>query len=165
MPFELDGFLPYRLSVAATQISRRFAALYGAEAGLSIPEWRVLAHLDRSGAVSVRDIHLRVHLDKSVVSRAATRLEEKGLITREVLGSDRRLRNYAITARGEALFRLAFTEVEARAEEVLAAMSARDRAALERGVAALDQAIAQVTQPESGHGAQFPRPGRVDQSG
>ena len=34
MSFDLDGFLPYRLSVAASRISRRFAALYGAEAGL-----------------------------------------------------------------------------------------------------------------------------------
>ena len=42
MSFDLDGFLPYRLSVAASRISRRFAALYGAEAGLSIPEWRVV---------------------------------------------------------------------------------------------------------------------------
>ncbi|MGR3199175.1 MAG: MarR family transcriptional regulator, partial [Paracoccus sp. (in: a-proteobacteria)] len=74
MSFDLDGFLPYQLSVAATKISRRFAALYRAEAGLTIPEWRVLAHLDRSGRVSVRDITARVHLDKSMVSRAATRL-------------------------------------------------------------------------------------------
>ena len=54
MTFHLDEFLPYRLSVAASQISRRFAARYAKEAGLTIPEWRVLAHLDHSGAVSVR---------------------------------------------------------------------------------------------------------------
>ena len=105
MPFELDGFLPYRLSVAAAQISRRFAALYGAEAGLSIPEWRVLAHLDRSGAVSVRDIHLRVHLDKSVVSRAATRLEEAGLLRKSEHRTDRRLIVLELTPSGQALMR------------------------------------------------------------
>ncbi len=105
MPFELDGFLPYRLSVAAAQISRRFAALYGAEAGLSIPEWRVLAHLDRSGAVSVRDIHLRVHLDKSVVSRAATRLEEAGLLYKSEHRTDRRLIVLELTPSGQALMR------------------------------------------------------------
>ena len=72
MAFHLDDFLPYRLAVAAQQVSRRFARLYAAEAGLTIPEWRVLAHLNHSGSVSVRDIHTRVNLDKSVVSRAAT---------------------------------------------------------------------------------------------
>ncbi len=161
----LETFFPYRLAVVAEAFSRQLVAVYGREHGFSREEWRLLFRLEEAGTLDSLQLSQRTSLDKVQVSRAATRLEEKGLITREVLGSDRRLRNYAITARGEALFRLAFTEVEARAEEVLAAMSARDRAALERGVAALDQAIAQVTQPESGHGAQFPRPGRVDQSG
>lgn len=56
------------------------------------------------------------------VSRAATRLEAKGLITRSVLGSDRRLRDYRITPAGEALFARVFAEVEARAKEILDAM-------------------------------------------
>ena len=161
----LETFFPYRLAVVAEAFSRQLVAVYGREHGFSREEWRLLFLLEEAGTLDSLQLSQRTSLDKVQVSRAATRLEEKGLITREVLGSDRRLRNYAITARGEALFRLAFTEVEARAEEVLAAMSARDRAALERGVAALDQAIAQVTQPESGHGAQFPGPGRVDQGG
>ena len=54
--FDLDAFLPYQLAVAATRVSRAFAERYRAEFGLSIPEWRVLAHLSRSGAVSVREI-------------------------------------------------------------------------------------------------------------
>ena len=70
-PFDLEKFLPYRLSVAAARVSRRLAARLEAEAGLSNPEWRVLAHLARAGSVSVRDIHIRVDLDKSRVSRAA----------------------------------------------------------------------------------------------
>ena len=105
MSFDLDGFLPYRLSVAASRISRRFAALYGAEAGLSIPEWRVLAHLDRSGAVSVRDINARVHLDKSIVSSAASRLEEAGLLCKSGHDTDRRLVTLELTAEGRALMR------------------------------------------------------------
>ena len=105
MSFDLDGFLPYRLSVAASRISRRFAALYGAEAGLSIPEWRVLAHLDRSGAVSVRDINARVHLDKSIVSRAASRLEAAGLLRKSGHDTDRRLVTLELTDQGRALMR------------------------------------------------------------
>ncbi len=105
MSFDLDGFLPYRLSVAAARISRRFAGLYGPEAGLTIPEWRVLAHLDRSGAVSVRDIHARVHLDKSMVSRAASRLEESGLVRKSGHDTDRRLITLELTDQGRALMR------------------------------------------------------------
>ncbi|MPL83871.1 DNA-binding MarR family transcriptional regulator [Rhodobacter sp. 140A] len=103
MSFDLDGFLPYRLSVAAARVSRRFAALYEAEAGLTIPEWRVLAHLGRSGSVSVRDIHERVALDKSVVSRAASRLESAGWLRKSGHETDRRLIVLELTPEGEAL--------------------------------------------------------------
>ncbi|MFC3167750.1 MULTISPECIES: MarR family winged helix-turn-helix transcriptional regulator [Paracoccus] len=103
MVFDLDQFLPYRLSVAAAQVSRRFAARYAAEAGLTIPEWRVLAHLGQGGEVSVRDIHRRVNLDKSMVSRAATRLEEAGLVGKTGHDTDRRLVVLRLTPRGRAL--------------------------------------------------------------
>lgn len=103
MSFELDRFLPYRLSVAAAQVSRRFAAVYEAEAGLTIPEWRVLAHLVNSGPVSVRDINTRVNLDKSVVSRAATKLEQDGYVRKSGHEGDRRLITLELTAKGQEL--------------------------------------------------------------
>lgn len=156
----LETFFPYRLAVVAEAFSRQLVAVYGRDHGLSREEWRLLFLLDEARSLDSLQLSQRTSLDKVQVSRAASRLEEKGLITREILGSDRRLRNYAITDQGDALFRQAFGEVEARAAEILQAMPARDRAALERGVAALDQAIARMTRPEAGHGAQFPRPGR-----
>lgn len=103
MTFELDDFLPYRLAVAASQVSRRFAALYEAEEGLTIPEWRVIAHLSQSGPVSVRDINARVNLDKSAVSRAATRLEQAGLLRKSSDENDQRLVALELTDRGRAL--------------------------------------------------------------
>lgn len=93
------------------------------------------------------------------VSRAASRLEAKDLITRSVLGSDRRLRDYRITGAGKVLFIRAFAEVEARVQEILDAMPQANREALLRGTAALDHAIASVTQPKAGQGTAFPRPG------
>jgi DNA-binding MarR family transcriptional regulator len=103
LPFVLDEFLPYRLSVAATEVSRRFAARYAAEAGLSIPEWRVLAHLGQSGAASVRDITAKVSLEKSIVSRAASRLEERGILRKSAHDGDRRLIVLELTEDGTAL--------------------------------------------------------------
>ncbi|WEF24775.1 MarR family winged helix-turn-helix transcriptional regulator [Paracoccus sp. S3-43] len=103
MSFDLDAFLPYRLAVAAAQVSRRFAARYEAEAGLTIPEWRVLAHLSQSGPVSVRDITARVNLDKSIVSRAATRLEAAGHLRKSGHEGDQRLVALELTDQGQEL--------------------------------------------------------------
>jgi DNA-binding MarR family transcriptional regulator len=120
MSFDLNQFLPYRLSVAAAQVSRRFAARYAAEAGLTIPEWRVLAHLDGSGPVSVRDITARVNLDKSVVSRAATRLEAAGFLCRSGHGGDQRLVALELTPSGKALMQRLGRIAETYQAELLA---------------------------------------------
>lgn len=155
----IETFFPYRLAVTAEAFSRQLVTVYGQEHGLSREEWRLLFLLDDAGTLDSLRLSQRTSLDKVQVSRAATRLEGKGLITRAILGSDRRLRNYAITDAGRDLFQSALHEVEARAQEILDAMPTRDRAALERGIAALDQAIAKVTSPDEGRGTPFPRPG------
>jgi DNA-binding MarR family transcriptional regulator len=101
--FDLTTFLPYQLAVAAARVSKGFAALYQAEFGLSIPEWRVLAHLSQSGTVSVREIQARVDMDKSKVSRAASRLESAGLIAKRPHTTDKRLLEMSLTPAGRAL--------------------------------------------------------------
>lgn len=101
--FELSDFLPYQLAVAAGRVSKAFSDRYRAEFGLSIPEWRVLAHLATANAVSVREIHARVDMDKSKVSRAAARLEHVGLIEKRENPEDRRLLEMRLTDKGHAL--------------------------------------------------------------
>lgn len=101
--FDLERFTPYRLSVAAKRLSEGLARHYRQEFGLSIPEWRVLAHLVHSGNVSVRDIEASVAMEKYEVSRAAARLEQAGYIEKKVNEEDRRLVCLALTSRGEEL--------------------------------------------------------------
>lgn len=101
--FVLDEFLPYQLAVAAQRVSREFAVRYRALYGISIPEWRVVAHLSQESAVSIREIHKRVDMDKSKVSRAASRLEAAGYVTKRVNPQDRRLVELALTDKGRAM--------------------------------------------------------------
>ena len=103
MSFDLSAFLPYQLAVASSRISKGFSELYRTEFGLTIPEWRVLAHLAQSDQVSVREIQARVDMDKSKVSRAAARLEGQGLIEKRENLDDRRLLDMRLTAKGRDL--------------------------------------------------------------
>lgn len=103
--FDLDGFLPYRLNVAAARLSAEFAKHYKARFGLSVAEWRVLVHLLSAGDVSVREIEKRTNLEKSKVSRAAARLEAGGLIAKAINTEDKRLVKMALTLTGTALMR------------------------------------------------------------
>ena len=98
--FDLYGFTPYRLAVAAKRTSEELARQYRDRFGISIPEWRVLVHLAHSGKVSVRDIEARVAMEKYEVSRAAKRLREAGLIERKENPDDRRLIILTLTPKG-----------------------------------------------------------------
>ncbi|WP_425092914.1 MarR family winged helix-turn-helix transcriptional regulator [Tropicimonas sp. S265A] len=101
--FDLDDFLPYQFNIIAGRLSRGFAERYKARFGISIAEWRVVAHLHHSGAVSVREIHERAHMDKSKISRAAARLEAAGYISKRVSSVDRRLVELSLTQKGDAM--------------------------------------------------------------
>ncbi|WP_261331720.1 MarR family winged helix-turn-helix transcriptional regulator [Maritalea mobilis] len=104
LSFRLDDFLPYRLAVLAGRVSREYADSCRSKYGLSRSEWRVLAHLNEEASVSVREIHRRVDMDKSKVSRAAARLEAAGLVTKTVSQSDRRLVELELTGEGKSIF-------------------------------------------------------------
>ncbi|GGF74537.1 DNA-binding transcriptional regulator, MarR family [Mameliella alba] len=146
---ELEGFFPYRLAVAAEGFSRNLVEVYGRRFGLSREEWRLLYLLAGEDEVTSLELGRRSTLDKVQVSRASQRLEEKGLITRAIAPDDRRLRLYTCTDKGRALFDEVLPQVEARSDEILRAMSTEDRAALERGLAALTEAMADRLLPSS----------------
>jgi DNA-binding MarR family transcriptional regulator len=120
MSFDLSAFLPYQLAVTASRISKGFSELYRAEFGLTIPEWRVLAHLAQSDQVSVREIQAKVDMDKSKVSRAAARLESAGLIEKRENLEDRRLLDMRLTAKGRDLVARIVPIADAYQAQVLA---------------------------------------------
>ncbi|PIV75218.1 MAG: MarR family transcriptional regulator [Rhodobacteraceae bacterium CG17_big_fil_post_rev_8_21_14_2_50_65_11] len=129
--FRLADFLPYRLAVLSERISRRLSRIYEAEAGLSMAEWRVMVHLARCHAVSVREIHGCANLDKPRVSRAVSRLETAGLVEKTGSATDQRLLVISLSKRGRALLDRILPPAIAYEARLLAALSPADRAALD----------------------------------
>jgi DNA-binding MarR family transcriptional regulator len=132
--FDLDGFLPYRLTVLAERIGAEFATVYGKRHGLSRAEWRVMAHLGNAGPVSVREIHARVAMDKSKVSRAASRLQLIGLVEKREDPSDRRLVALSLTEKGRTVMADLIPLAREFERELLARLPEDDRAAFLRGI-------------------------------
>lgn len=127
---EIDAFLPYLINVLASRMSKELAAIYEARFNITIPEWRVIAHLAQNKNVSVREVHERVDMDKSKVSRAAATLESAGLIEKRIAGADKRLVELQLTRKG----RKVFSEIEPLAlayeTDSLAELSGKEQAAL-----------------------------------
>lgn len=127
-PFHLSAFLPYRLAVLAERVSRRLSVEYNRTHGLTVAEWRVLAHLSRQGSVSVRDIHDCVNLDKPKVSRAVSRLEAGGLVKKAPGKSDARLVAISLTRKGQASVKAILPAALAVEDQLCNAISPKDLA-------------------------------------
>lgn len=100
----LDRFLPYRMSMATNLVSDTVASAYEAEFGLRIPEWRLIAVIAESDAISQFEICGRTRMDKVTVSRAAIALAGRGLVERAPNPKDQRSHLLALTAEGRKLY-------------------------------------------------------------
>jgi DNA-binding MarR family transcriptional regulator len=124
---DLDAFMPYLVNVLASRFSAELAMVYQARFGISIPEWRVIAHLAQNRKVSVREIYARVAMDKSKVSRAAARLEGAGIVEKKTGAADRRLVELQLTRKGRRLYGEIEPLALAYERESLSPLSLRER--------------------------------------
>lgn len=132
--FDLTQFTPYKLALAAQLLSEALARQYRQRFGISIPDWRVLVHLSHSGGASVRDIETSVVMEKSKVSRAASRLEGRGLVAKRPHPEDKRLVHLSLTDAGQAMV----AEILPLAQKLQARVEADLGAGFDDFAAALD---------------------------
>lgn len=154
-PLALGRFLPYRLSVLAEGVSRAFARHYERRFGVTIPEWRIMAVLGEGPPCSTQEVIRRTRMDRVKVSRAAIRLEDKGLIARAPRPGDGRAYTLKLSRRGLAVYRRIVPMAHALQAELVRALGADEVRALD---AALDklQACADRLDPASDTDADAP---------
>jgi DNA-binding MarR family transcriptional regulator len=140
-PFSLRGFLPYQLAVLADYTSSCFAEVYSKKFGLSIPEWRVLATVGERDMLRAKDIEAERHLHKTVVSRAIAKLRARGLVELKNNSEDRRESFLLLTAKGRKLYSEIVPLARTYSDEILASLSATQRAGLESSLERMMQRI------------------------
>jgi DNA-binding MarR family transcriptional regulator len=100
----LERFLPYRLSVASNRVSELIAGSYRTRFGLTVTEWRIMAVLGEYPGVSAEEVCRRTETEKSILSRAVTRMLQRELITRSFSTSDKRRSVLTLSASGRAIY-------------------------------------------------------------
>lgn len=128
------------MNVLAERLSRRLALVYGERFGLTIPEWRILAHLSQRDGVSVREVRMRVRMDKVKVTRAAHRLEQAGLVTKTQNADDRRLVCLALTDAGKRRMAELVPYVTDFHERLMGVLDDDERQAFLKALAKLERA-------------------------
>ena len=140
----LPDFLPYRLAVVTDAVSRALAAVYADRFKLSRDEWRVIAQLAEVRELKASELGARTSLPKMQVSRAVTRLERDGLISRAIDPEDRRNSVARLTASGRTLYRKIEPIVLEREAFLLAALSADERSTLVRALGKVEERARQL---------------------
>lgn len=131
--FDLEHFLPYRLSLLTNTVSRGIAASYRDAHGISVTEWRVLAVLGRYPGLAAFELSDRTAMDKVAIHRAVKSLESRGLLERRTDSGDGRRRSLYLTRpRGRALLEAIVPQAKAFEQRLLESLTAGEAKQLDR---------------------------------
>ena len=122
-----SDFLSFRLGRLAVLIQREVAVSYLELAGLSQPEWRVMARLAQHGAFEMRNLTRVCFMDKAAISRTVDRLIDKGLAERVVDPAHARRRIVAATPAGHRLMAKALPVAHREQAALLRELTADER--------------------------------------
>jgi DNA-binding MarR family transcriptional regulator len=125
---DLLGFMPFRLSRLAAEVSMALASEYAERYGLDVPAWRVMATLGfRETPCSAQFISQCTRTHKSTISRAVTSLLERGVIERVENENDRREFNLQLTRKGRKLYEELFPRLLHKEQDILSCLSPREQ--------------------------------------
>jgi DNA-binding MarR family transcriptional regulator len=97
--------VPAHLGRLFHQLCQALVAEAQATEGLVSPEYAALASLDEEPGLDQRGLGAAIGVDRNTIGLVVERLEQRGLLTREVNAADRRARVLRLTPEGAALRR------------------------------------------------------------
>ncbi|MFZ6653750.1 MarR family winged helix-turn-helix transcriptional regulator [Undibacterium sp. TJN19] len=105
---ELESHLGFWLRYVSNHVSGQFASMVEAN-GVSVSEWVALralypaGHTGSTRVFSAADLMDALGMTKGAVSKIVTRLEDKGLVRRVIVDTDKRAQQIMLTKAGMAL--------------------------------------------------------------
>jgi len=87
---KVNEFLTFHLLRLSSLAKASVAKVYLDPAGLSVPEWRLLASVANYSPLPFSDITAMTTMDKGQVSRTLRSAQAKGLVETELVSADRR---------------------------------------------------------------------------
>jgi DNA-binding MarR family transcriptional regulator len=145
---DLLGFMPFRLSRLAAEVSMALASEYADRYGLDVPAWRVMATLGfRETPCSAQFISQCTRTHKSTISRAVTSLLERGVIERVENEDDRREFNLRLTRKGRKLYEELFPRLLRKEQDILACLSPREQKDFAMMLGKIEQSLDLVQAP------------------
>jgi DNA-binding MarR family transcriptional regulator len=136
--FELEHFLPYRLSLLTNTVSVGIAQSYRDKYDISVVEWRILAVLGRYPGLTASEIVDRTAMDKVAICRAVKNLVKKDLLQRKTDQEDRRrILLFITTTRGAQMLAEVMPLAQQYETKLLNSLDNNERKALSKAIQTL----------------------------
>lgn len=120
-----------RLNEQATRILGRLA-------GISLPQWRILALIGDRERTTSREIVGRSGMDKGLVSRTLKSLMDLGHVQAETSRDDLRIQHLSLTATGRSLYEATLPHMAERQRLIQSAFTKSELAAFETALTRLE---------------------------
>ena len=137
---EEDGFvrsyLLYLLAAASEKASTQFHRRV-AEAGLRVPEWRVLACLHDEDGMMITELATFALMEQSRMTRIVEQMDRKGLVRRRSDPADGRRVRVRLTDSGRRIAALLVTDARLHEEALLSSLKDTDAARIKPVLQAL----------------------------
>ena len=130
--FRYEDFIPAKAQALSSAITQLVSKELETAHGLSVNEWRILAHIAAVEGATAQSVSDASGVDKGWVSRSLNALLERGLVTRSTDKSDRRKRPLELSDEGVATFEKAAGDIRSLQNRLLDAFSAEDHEAFVR---------------------------------
>lgn len=127
----LDAHLGYWLRFVSNHVSLAFARKLEGQ-GVRVAEWVVLRELYERDGMPPSLLAERLGMTRGAVTKLADRMIARALITRGPGTDDRRTQTLALTAKGRALVPKLAAIADANDAEFFGALSATERASIEK---------------------------------
>ena len=134
-----DAELAARLRLAVTRLSRRLR--HQGETGISASQLSALATVDRCGPMTLGDLAAAEQVQPPSMTRIVARLEEAGLVARQVCQEDRRVARVRVTGTGRELLQRSRTRKDAYLARRLRTLDDADRTVMAEVVGVLEQLL------------------------
>ena len=137
LAFDLSEYMPFQMSVLSARTFMRVIE----DAGLQVPEWRIMMALPSNQPCSSHDLCILTAMDAARVSRAQRRLEDLDMISVVRDKADRRRLVVQLSDHGtEEISRLKSAAIAAESR-MLDALGPEDRAQLKTAISALYEKV------------------------
>ncbi len=137
LTFDLSEFLPFQMSVISAHMFNRVIE----DAGLQVPEWRIMMALPSHQPCSSHDLCVLTSMDAARVSRAQRRLEDLNMISVIRDKGDRRRLVVRLSEKGAVEVQRLKSAAQAAESRMLDALGPEDRAQLKTVVGSLFEKV------------------------